>query len=93
MVSLEILRHKIIYFPFRRLIRQCLDCLSIIEKTLQTVNTIVPEVKYVHHTGNRNSFITQLIANYEALFGTLITLWHILEVGHGKGPCNGVGGA
>ena len=40
----------------------------------------------------RNKFIFWLVANHRAIFG-MDAVWHFLEAGHGKGPCDGVGGS
>ena len=38
------------------------------------------------------SFAYWMISNHKELFGTP-AMWHYLESGHGKGPCDGVGGS
>lgn len=40
----------------------------------------------------RNRFVCAMIARFRALFGVYAS-WSWLEKGHGKGPCDGVGGA
>jgi hypothetical protein len=39
----------------------------------------------------RNCFIFYLVANHAAFYG-LSCRWNYFEVGHGKGPCDGLGG-
>ena len=51
------------------------------------------EVKFVHYatdsTAHRNMF--SILAQHLELFGTE-AYWLYFEAGHGKGPCDGVGG-
>ena len=39
-----------------------------------------------------NKSAAALLANHHIMFGTTST-WHWLEAGHGKGPCDGIGGS
>lgn len=58
------------------------------EKKIKAINYITdsPFSQY------RNKFIFFLIANHEELF-QMRAIWHYFETGHGKGPCDGVGGS
>ena len=38
----------------------------------------------------RNKLIFWLVANHKQIFG-MKAVWHFLEAGHGKGPCDGMG--
>ena len=40
----------------------------------------------------RNKFLFFTLSNHLTMFGVAAT-WHYFEKGHGKGPCDGVGGA
>ena len=40
----------------------------------------------------RNKFIFYIISNHQLIFG-MPAVWNYFEKGHGKGPCDGVGGA
>ena len=40
----------------------------------------------------RNKFLFFTVSNDQTIFGVAAT-WHYFEKGHGKGPCDGVGGA
>lgn len=58
-------------------------------------NTCVKLMHYVTDSPTsqyRNRFIFWLVANHQRIFGCL-AIWHYLEAGHGKGPCDGVGGS
>ena len=58
---------------------------------------IDPNVECLHYWTDsptsqyRNKTIFQLIANHEKLFG-IKAKWNYFEAGHGKGPCDGIGG-
>ena len=53
---------------------------------------------HVHYWTNsptsqyRNKTIFGILANHTVEFGVPAT-WNYFEAGHGKGPCNGVGGS
>lgn len=73
---------------------------SILKKFFQVdVPKIFPtyEVKRVYYVTDgptsqyRNKFIFWVIANHKRIFKCECQ-WHYLEAGHGKGPCDGVGG-
>ena len=55
---------------------------------LQTIHDVTdsPSSQY------RNKTVTALLAYHQELFNTSAS-WQWLETGHGKGPCDGVGGA
>ena len=40
----------------------------------------------------KNRFMFWIVGNHKELFGCK-AVWHYLETGHGKGPCDGVGGS
>ena len=55
------------------------------------------EIKRIHYVTDspssqyRNKGIFLLVVHHKLLFGMDAT-WHLLETGHGKGPCDGIGG-
>ena len=57
-----------------------------------------PDVACVHYCTDfptsqyRNKTIFYLVANHESLFG-MKAIWNYFEAGHGKGPCDGIGGS
>ena len=60
--------------------------------TLPNLNTIhfitdSPSSQY------RNRNVIELVRRFPNLFGGMIATWNWLESGHGKGPCDGVGGS
>lgn len=62
------------------------------------IKVTLPELKTVHYVSDsppsqyRNKTMVSFIAQHKALHNTMAT-WQYLESGHGKGPCDGVGGA
>ena len=63
----------------------------------KVLKELLPHLKVVHYVSDspssqyRNKTAVALMANHKKLFGT-DSSWHWLESGHGKGPCDGVGG-
>ena len=55
------------------------------------------KIDFVHYVTDgpgsqyKNRFIFWMVANHPEMFGCR-AVWHYLETGHGKGPCDGVGG-
>ena len=56
------------------------------------------KIYFVHYVTDgpgsqyKNRFIFWMVANHPEMFGCR-AVWHYLETGHGKGPCDGVGGS
>ena len=59
---------------------------------------MAPELTFIHYWTDsptsqyRNKTIFSIVANHEAEFGVPAN-WNYFEAGHGKGPCDGVGGS
>lgn len=72
---------------------------TFIQKLIPKVQDDLPSLKYVHFITDspasqyRNRTIAKLIANFPAFFPGLKASWEYLEAGHGKGPCDGIGGS
>lgn len=70
---------------------------AILRKLVPELKSIVPEVKYIHYFTDsptsqyRNKTIFHILTQHEKEFG-IPASWHYFEAGHGKGPCDGVGG-
>lgn len=66
---------------------------------IQELTVKIPNLKMMHMVSDspssqyRNKSITALLARFPAVFGGIQGSWTWLEAGHGKGPCDGVGGA
>ena len=70
---------------------------AFIKKLCPEVKKFYPELKVIHYLTDsptsqyRNSSISAVLTKHEDLFGMSAT-WNYFEVGHGKGPCDGLGG-
>lgn len=71
---------------------------SFIQAIMSFIRHILPELKIIHFVSDspssqyRNRTICSIISRFSHLFEVDAT-WTWLEAGHGKGPCDGVGGA
>jgi hypothetical protein len=71
--------------------------LAFLDKIVQKIKSIVPHVQCINYLTDsptsqyRIKIIFNRIANHMDDFGTTAT-WIYTESGHGKGPCDGVGG-
>ena len=67
------------------------------EVIIQKVKEICTDFNFLHYWSDsptsqyRNKTIFSVIAHHRKLFGMSAT-WNYFEAGHGKGPCDGVGG-
>lgn len=72
--------------------------LSFIEKFMPEIRSLLPDLAVVHYITDspssqyRNKTVAAIVACHPFLFDITST-WSYLESGHGKGPCDGVGGA
>ncbi|MEW8542103.1 MAG: hypothetical protein AB2693_01095 [Candidatus Thiodiazotropha sp.] len=70
---------------------------AIIKELMSQISRRIPDLKYIHFWTDsplsqyRNKTVFDLVCNFEKLFG-LHASWHYFEAGHGKGPCDGIGG-
>ena len=59
---------------------------------------LLPELKVVHFISDspssqyRNRSMCSLVARFASLYDGIEASWSWLEAGHGKGPCDGIGG-
>lgn len=71
--------------------------ISIIDRLIAEVKKLVPDVTAIHFWTDspssqyRNKTIFDLVCHFEKRYSVLAS-WHYFECGHGKGPCDGVGG-
>jgi hypothetical protein len=72
---------------------------AFIEKMIPKVQQELPNLTYVHFISDspasqyRNKSIVKLLLNFPVFFPGLTASWEYLEAGHGKGPCDGIGGS
>lgn len=71
---------------------------TIISKLMPQVLSRIPGTTHVHYFTDSPSsqyrirYIFDVLCRHEQLFAVPAS-WNYFEVGHGKGPCNGIGGA
>ena len=71
---------------------------AFLESIIQWVKEKMPHIQIIHVLSDspssqyRNATIFSLVGHFQELFGVRGT-WNYFESGHGKGPCDGVGGA
>jgi len=71
---------------------------TILKKTIPVIRADYPTLTTVHYLSDsptsqyRNRYIFQFVAYHEQEFG-IKARWDYLESGHGKGPCDGLGGS
>jgi hypothetical protein len=71
--------------------------LAILKRINSEILKLVPKANFIHYLSDspssqyRNRHIFRVIADHGKLFGVPCT-WTWFESGHGKGPCDGIGG-
>jgi hypothetical protein len=71
---------------------------AIMKKVVNVVKEILPSCKMIHYMTDsptsqyRNRQIFSIVANHDKIFSGIQAAWLYFEAGHGKGPCDGVGG-
>jgi hypothetical protein len=72
---------------------------AFVRKLIPKVVEFMPQVDTVHYISDspvsqyRNRSIIKVVAQHEEYFNGIKATWDYLESGHGKGPCDGVGGS
>ena len=91
------LQHKSIVLVSDEMGHNSATVLVFIDKIIPEVKLLMPTVSVIHYWTDsptsqyRNKYIFQLIANHKQIFG-IRAVWNYFEAGHGKGPCDGLGG-
>ena len=71
---------------------------AILKKLVPEVKFFSPEVTHIHYWTDspssqyRNRFMFNIVANHADYFDNIKASWNYFECGHGKGPCDGIGG-
>lgn len=71
---------------------------AIMKQVITEVKEILPNVEVVHYMTDsptsqyRNKQIFSIVAQHDTIFPGIRASWLYFEAGHGKGPCDGVGG-
>ena len=73
--------------------------LAFLKKLVPHIKTLVPDLSHLHvitdspSSQYRNRFTCGLLERPDELMPGIRLTWNWLEAGHGKGPCDGLGGA
>ena len=71
--------------------------ITFVKDLIEQVKVLDPEAECVHYWTDgptsqyRNKTVFYLVSHHKELFDLEAT-WHFFEAGHGKGPCDGIGG-
>ena len=71
--------------------------ITFVKDIIKDIKEIDPQVEYLHFWTDsptsqyRNRTIFNFVANHEETMGVKAR-WNYFEAGHGKGPCDGLGG-
>lgn len=91
------LKHKSIVIVSDTLGHNANTVVTFMDTIISEVKQVVPNVKVCHYWTDsptsqyRNKIIFDTVANHNALYGC-DAVWNYFESGHGKGPCDGLGG-
>lgn len=72
---------------------------AFLRKLVPLVKDLLPQIEIIHYITDsptsqyRNKSVVKIVANHAVFFPSVTCTWDYLESGHGKGPCDGVGGA
>jgi hypothetical protein len=72
---------------------------AFIKKLIPELQKTFPELNCIHYISDspvnqyRNRSIVKIVADHCKIFPGVSCTWDYLETGHGKGPCDGVGGS
>ncbi|XP_048577462.1 uncharacterized protein LOC125559795 [Nematostella vectensis] len=92
------LKHKSFAFVSEELSHNATAVYAILGRLNQDLKDLVPDLAIVHYWTDsptsqyRNKTIFAIVANHKEEFVVPVR-WNYFEAGHGKGPCDGVGGA
>lgn len=71
---------------------------AIMKRLVSEIKTVTPDLKHIHYYTDsvtsqyRNKSIFYIVSRHKSLFSVSAS-WNYFEAGHGKGPCDGVGGS
>ncbi len=91
------LQHKSLVFISDEMGHNSASVLTIIDQLIPEIKLIQPDTTEVHYWTDsptsqyRNKAIFHAVANHHHTFG-VHAKWNYWEAGHGKGPCDGLGG-
>jgi hypothetical protein len=71
---------------------------AFIERLIPEILEFLPQLEVIHYVTDspasqyRNKSIIKLVSQHKIWYNGVDCTWEFLETGHGKGPCDGVGG-
>lgn len=91
-------KHKSLVLVSDELSHTSSTVFAIMKQVIAEVRAILPNVEMVHYMtdsptsqyGNKQIF--SIVAQHDTIFPGIKATWLYFEAGHGKGPCDGVGG-
>ena len=91
------LQHKSMVIVSDELGHNSSAVITFIDRIMKEVSKIAPDLAIVHYWTDsptsqyRNKVIFDLVSNHTDIYGVR-AVWNYFEAGHGKGPCDGLGG-
>lgn len=91
------LQHKSLVIVSDEMGHNSSTVMTFVDKVVAEVQNCVPAIKRIHYYTDsptsqyRNKTIFRVVANHEEMYGCK-AVWNYFEAGHGKGPCDGLGG-
>ncbi|XP_052257645.1 uncharacterized protein LOC127862523 [Dreissena polymorpha] len=91
------LKHKSIVIVSDTLAHNAHTVVTFLDTIQKEVKQMIPDIEVCHFWTDsptsqyRNKLIFDVVANYDTIFGCQ-AVWNYFEAGHGKGPCDGLGG-
>ena len=92
------LSHKSRVFVSDELGHNSATVYAFLKELISNLKTMLPNLKHIHYYTDsptsqyRNKTIFYLLSRHKELFDVTAS-WNYFEAGHGKGPCDGVGGS
>ena len=92
------LKHKSFVFVSDEPEHNASTVYAILKKLIPEIKIIIPDLKMVHYWTDyptsqyRNKSIFNIVCNHEKWLEGGAAAWNYFEAGHGKGPCDGIGG-
>jgi hypothetical protein len=93
----EELKHKSIVMVSDEMAHNSNTVLTFIDRVIPEIKKLVPALQKVHYFTDsptsqyRNKTIFRVVSNHDDIYGCS-AVWSYYEAGHGKGPCDGLGG-
>ncbi|XP_069109647.1 uncharacterized protein [Argopecten irradians] len=95
--EVQTLQHQSVVLISDELAHNSATVVTFLTDIVEMTKAIDPDIQCIHYWTDsptsqyRNKTIFHMVANHEQLFG-MKARWNYFEAGHGKGPCDGLGG-